>query len=468
MKQLIRLALTITILLACSSAQAEITELEVRDNGYLGSYSDYEYHWVDAYMHGRVERKDGTTGHYKVPVNLIYPVNKPPRAGFVDLINSASFSMYLEDEAPEGRRVVYRIGETVLADYLRMQGYSYMALQWSKMVTHIKGEKFGFIEDGRDGYEIINDAARYLKAPVSFSGSELTAPSPAEKVISFGFSQTAKLQYSMVAAGLNREPNGSIIYDGMLAGAMGAGRTCMVLNNSYELPPNDGVTPQNPTFSTWDAPCSQNLPADTKYVSLMTQSDVILFGGYLDRQNGSHYRQYELAGISHIPPDNIDFRFHGSDRQNPNSLKPAFRAVMNSLEQWVLNDVEPPPSQYIDVDTSDTDNIKYTADADGNVLGGVRYPHMQRQSGNTSMGAPLGVYSGIDPDMFDKGFSFLGGTFEPFTADKLKARYASAEDYVKRVEGSLDALIDERFLLPDDKHVYTNEARLVGERLFKP
>ena len=124
MKQLIRLALAITILFACSSAQAEITEIEVRDNGYLGTYNDYEYHWVDAYMHGRVERKDGTTGTYKVPVNLVYPVNKPPRAGFVDLINSASFSMYLEGEAPEGRRVVYRLGEVILADYLRMQGLS--------------------------------------------------------------------------------------------------------------------------------------------------------------------------------------------------------------------------------------------------------------------------------------------------------------------------------------------------------
>ena len=448
---------------------AEVTRIDVRSSGYLGNYNDYEYHWVDAFMYGKVVRKDATVGQYKVPVNLIFPTNKAPRAGFVDLINSASFAMYHENEAPEGRRVVYRLGEVVLGDSLRLQGYSYLSLQWAKMVTEIKGESYGIIEDGRDGYEIINDAARYLKAPVNFSNTELNPPAAVEHVVSFGFSQTAKLQYSMVSAGLNREADGSVIYDGMLAGAMGAGRTCVELTNSDVI--DDPPWPQNPVFNKWGTPCEEDLPADTKYISLMTQSDVIFFKGHLDRQKNSHYRQYELAGISHIPPDNIDFRLHGSERQNPISLKPAFRAVFRNLDQWVLNDVEPPPSRYIEVDISDKKNTQYVADKDGNVLGGVRFPHMLRNIGDEPAGAPLGIYGGIDTNMGiafgGQGFSHLGGTFEPFAVEDLKNRYVSPDNYLLRIEKSLDALVDERFLLPEDKHTYLSEAKLVSTKLFQ-
>lgn len=452
----------LTLILLPFLSNAEVTKIAVKQSGYLGQFNGYEYQWVTADMYGSVDRDDGSTGMYRVPLDLIYPTNKPPLAGFVDLINSASFVMYHENEAPEGRRVVYRNGELILGDFLWMNGLVYAGLQWSKMVTELKGAEYGVIEDGRDGYQIINDIARYLKNPTPFIGDEAKGPEAVEHVVSMGYSQTAKLQYSMLMAGLNREADGSVVYDGMLAGAMGAGGTCMVLSNDSTIPlPPDAP---NPVYYTWDEPCEGDLPPDTKYIAALTQSDVILFSGYRDRRDLAHYRQYEFAGISHIPPDQLDFRLHGSDRQNPISFKPAMRALTQHLLDWVLNSIQPPESVYIAGEIDSEGQFNYKTDADGNVLGGIRFPHMQRKLVSEEVaGAPLGKYTGIDESLFGRGFSFLSGTFEPFSPSEMRHRYPDSEEYIGRVESATRALIEEGFLLPEDQRKYVSKARIVAE-----
>ena len=45
-----------------------------------------------------------------------------------------------------------------------------MSVQWARMVTEELGSDYGVIEDGRDGYEIVKDAARFLRAPDSARG----------------------------------------------------------------------------------------------------------------------------------------------------------------------------------------------------------------------------------------------------------------------------------------------------------
>ena len=63
-----------------------------------------------------------------------------------------------------GKRKIYYAGDVIFSDYLRRDGFVYMSVQWPRMVTEELGGDYGLIEDGRDGYEIVKDAARFLRA----------------------------------------------------------------------------------------------------------------------------------------------------------------------------------------------------------------------------------------------------------------------------------------------------------------
>jgi hypothetical protein len=77
------------------------------------------------------------------------------------------------------------------------------------------------------------------------------------------------------------------------------------------------------------------------------------------------------------------------------------------------------------------------------------------------VGAPLGVYRGTDPDY--KGhvnyYAWIGGSFEPFSAEELKARYPGHDAYVDLVEKAAAALLADRFILEEDYEAYVAEAK---------
>jgi hypothetical protein len=76
-------------------------------------------------------------------------------------------------------------------------------------------------------------------------------------------------------------------------------------------------------------------------------------------------------------------------------------------------------------------------------------------------GAPLGVYRGLDPDYKDHPnyFAWIGGSFEPFSAEELKARYPSPNAYVDLVEKGAAALLADRLILEEDYEAYVAAAR---------
>jgi hypothetical protein len=85
----------------------------------MGDFEEREYLWVAAMMEGTVERGGGKRGQYRVPVVLMYPDHNPNGFGFVDVVNSADFLVYKEEEAPAGRRSIYYVGDIIFSDYLR-------------------------------------------------------------------------------------------------------------------------------------------------------------------------------------------------------------------------------------------------------------------------------------------------------------------------------------------------------------
>src|SRR5207244_5252547 len=122
------------------------------------------------------------------------------------------------------------------------------------------------------------------------------------------------------------------------------GGLCKLLNNDETPRPEPG--PTNPAFET-NVPCGEPLPEDGKFISIQTQSDIESSQGYLARHQPPSYRQYELAGVAHIPPDIIDTRLVGAARQNPVSFRPVFKAMLHNLVEWIVSGTTPPDSLYI-------------------------------------------------------------------------------------------------------------------------
>ena len=458
------LAVTLWVVLTpLGLAYADVTRVVVKASGSMGLFKGRQYLWVTAMMEGTVDRGGGTWGHYRVPVVLMYPDRQPNGFGFVDVVNSAAFLVYKEGEAPGGKRSVYYVGDMIFSDYLRREGFTYLAVQWSRMVTSELGADYGVIVDGRDGYEIVKDAARFLRQPGPLEGAVPFRPAAVGRVIGFGQSQTPRLLRELVRSGQNRAAGGALIFDGILAG-VGAGN-CWLLDNDDT--PRPGPGPTNPTFSI-TMPCDEPLPEDGKVIAIEAESDVgggtdaRNSRGYLSRHQTPSYRQYELAGVAHIPPDIIDMQLFGATRQNPISVRPVYKAMLHNLVEWIVSGTAPPDSRYLEGDVERAGQFHVATDADGNVKGGLRLPHMSTVLTNGERaGAPLGVYGGLDPDYlnpFDL-FAWLGGTFAPFSVQELAARYPSHDAYVQLVRNAAAALLADRFLLQEDYDSYLQTAQ---------
>jgi len=388
----------------------------------------------------------------------MYPDRDPNGFGFVDVVNSADFQVYAETDAPFGQRKIYYAGDIIFSDYLRREGYVYISVQWARMVTDVLGGDYGIIENGADANEIVKDAARFLRNPDRLEGDPPFRPGAVARVIGFGQSQTASLLLEFVRSGQNREDSGALVFDGVLAGVHAS---CLVMDNdeTLRLP---SIFFRIPSFYEY-VYCDDPLPEDGKFISILTESDLNSYThGHLTRHETPNFRQYELAGVAHIPSDVVGLKTIGVTRQNPVSFKPPFKAILRNLVEWIVSDTAPPKPRYIEGRIDENGDMHIATDADGNAKGGVRLPHMPTVLANgDQVGAPLGVYTGLDPDYLDSPnlYPWLGGTFEPFSKQELAARYPSRDVYVARVEKAAAALLADRFILREDYEAYVRSAK---------
>jgi hypothetical protein len=451
-------AAAIFVVVATGPVLAEVSRVVVKESGPLGTFGGRQYTWVTAAMEGSVARDDGTTGHYRVPVSLMYPDRDPNGFGFVDVVNSADFWLYLDETAPMGKRKIYYVGDVIFSDYLRREGFVYISVQWARMVTEVLGSDYGVIEDGRDGYQIVKDAARFLRSPDGLEGDLPSRPQAVDHVIAFGYSQTGSLLLEMVRSGQNRGQEGEVIFDGVLAG--GHAGWCLVLNNDGT--PRPGPGPTIPLFSRGDY-CDGPLPQDGKFIAIETEADLDADQSYRIRHDSPSFRQYELAGVAHIPTDLNGLETIGAKRQNPVSFRPVYKATLRNLVEWIESGKEPPASRYIEGRVDSEGEFHFARDGGGHVKGGLRLPHMPTVLANGGQaGAPLGVYRGLDPDYKDHPniYAWYGGSFEPFLAEEIAARYPSDDTYFELVEKAAAALLAERLILEEDYDAYIRSAEL--------
>ena len=427
------------------SASAEVMSVTVDISQPFDEVSGYQY--VEATMNGVVWRDDGSQGEYSVPVVLIYPEEDGNGIGVVDLPNSAPIHLM----PGAGEEWILQHTRTTTENYLFETGHTYISVQWDKAVTEAFGPTppddgsefnhlaYGTIERGDDAFQIMRDAAAFLRDPSAFAGDN--GPAPVDTVLGFGYSQTAGLLNEFLARGENT--NGA--FDGNLIGKMGL--VCWAFHN------------EPPLYSDI-APCPGH-PASDPSVSIMiaAETDVILFAGAFARSDAANWRSYELAGVSHIPVQIIP-DFHPN--QNIANSQQVFRAAMKNLGRWAAEGIPAPSSKYLDGTIAEDGGFNPEVDEDGNALGGLRLPHMEQVIDGQVAGAPLGVYSGVNP--VEDLFVMIAGLFLPFSEAELAERYPHRGFYVSRVARAAQHLVDKGYILAHDKDAYIREA---AEKAFQ-
>jgi len=418
----------------------------------IDSIAPYEgaagYIYLEATMNGRVTREDGSEGEYSVPLILKYPADDGNGVGVVDWVNSSRLQNFdwLEDEFLIGQILL-----TTAGDYLLEEGYTYAAVQWGKSITEIFGPTppddgrrynhlaYGTIERGPDAFQILRDVAHVLRDPSPLQSDR--APSPVDVVLSAGYSQTGALQMAFLSQGQNAK-DGELVYDGHLISKIG--NICPQLD---DVPPDFGMIP---------VPCTEDPTGDgSKVIHVVAQGDLeAMFMAALVRfEDDPNWRQYELAGVAHIPPSIIDI----GGRQNPIESAPVIRGALRSLSLWITEGTPPPPSRFIAGSIDDEGNLNTTLDADGNAVGGLRLPHMEQVIEGRPAGAPLGTYAGLDP-AGEPPFGMFGGAFVPFSDEELRERYPDHEAYVERVTRAADRLLEEGYIVEADRDAYVRDA----------
>jgi hypothetical protein len=243
--------------------------------------------------------------------------------------------------------------------------------------------------------------------------------------------------------------------------------------------------------------------------------------GKHDLASSETVRIYHLAGTQH-GPGNLQFTDTGTrddslGQHKPNSVdyRPLLRAALVNLDRWVTAGTPPPPSLHPRLDDGtavppahtaatfqgnpgmhfpahlrsiarldfrlETEeeiltimpprvgkpyaNLVAAVDEDGNELAGIRLPDIS---------VPLATYTGWNvrhPDFGGPGqtLSLLGSTV-PFPATRaerqatgdprlsIEERYASKEDYLHQVQQAVEALVQQGYLLAEDRPTIVDQA----------
>jgi Alpha/beta hydrolase domain len=440
----------IALTLASTGVEAAMTSVTVNASRDYENARGYTYAEITVY--GTVDRADGSVGVYAVPAVLIYPRHRRAnRVGVVDWVNSAYYHFFPATTEFGTFQFTLLATEHFLFD----EGYTYVSIQWDKAVTEIFGPTapidgqahnhllYGSIDRSADAWEILLDAARLLKDPSVYPGND--GPRPVATVLSSGYSQGAGAQLELLAEGLDP----GLVYDGHLIQMIGL--ACFK---------REDVAPHFGFFGD----CSP-LPANGQHapvIVLASETDMLIFhptvlgfgkGAFFTRNpTDPNWRQYEMAGISHLPEPILPL---GLPNQNTGDPRPIFRAALENLTRWAHGDhrESPPASRYFRGSIDATGAFVPMRDVDGHFAGGVRLPHVESMVDGHVAGAPLGRHTPLNPlglDPFNP-FVFISGTFTRFSDDELVARYRSRHKYIKRVKRAADHLAVRGYITNTDR-----------------
>jgi hypothetical protein len=405
-----------------------ITSVSVVSSTQLGEFDHRDYREVQIRMMGTAPG-----GAYDVPVTLAFPQESKDYSGvaLVDVVTTSTITGVLPAPITPGPRYS---GRAFLGDaYLFGSGHSYVAVEWDKRTVDIR--QIGTIAASGDAFTIIRDAAHLARDPVLVPIND--RPDAVSKIIAFGYSQTGGVVRGFFHS--HQNTNGPLAFDGALYGAADGG--C--------------IEPPLGRFI-----CAGTFSDGGKVIAFGTETDAQR-GGFLQRGETSDYRYFDIAGTTHISAAGIDFRPFDAPHQNPIDVSPAVRSALSNLVAWI-DGTEPPSSIYLELLPAESivfgNPFRYAVrDGDGNAVGGLRLPHMTAMHKSGEVGAPLGIYEGVDFAQTNF-FLWLGGHFTPFDSDKLDSLYPTHGSYVERVAKAAHRLVERREILKEDANAYIREA----------
>lgn len=384
---------------------------------------------------------------------------------------------------------------------------------------------------GGDDVALLNDQSRYLK-----------------RSLGFGISQSGRFLRAFLYEGFNLDEQGRKVFDGIWADAGGAGRGSF--NFRYAQASRDGNPWSNVFYPTDVFPFTEypeKDPGTGRAEGLLdraTQANVVpkLFltsssyeywgraaalthtrpDGLADAPLPPEVRAYFFSGAQHFPRSLPLSKAGARHDSNPTDQRPFQRALLRSLEAWVKENVQPPPSvipRLIKGELTPLDGLRFPlipgvtpprhprlarrldfgpeflskgystqeppkvrgafpllvpqVDSDGNDLGGVKLPEVA---------VPLGTFTGWNLRAPGSGApsqmaSFVGSfiAFPRTKAERLRThdgrlsieeRYADRADYMQRVASVVDALVAQRFILDRDRTYVLERCGLLWDALI--
>jgi hypothetical protein len=240
-------------------------------------------------------------------------------------------------------------------------------------------------------------------------------------------------------------------YDGFLVHSRGAG----------------GAPLSQPPLPSVPMPSTAMIRTDNTTPVLVLQSETDVNQGA--RQDDSPtFRLWEMAGTSHVDAYTVGIGLGDvgdgqgdtamfNAMQNPPGLgcgapvntgpsHVLVQTAMRRLNRWIRLGIEPPTAARLVV-TSFLPTT-YARDANGNVLGGIRTPHVDAPVANITNAGQSGT--GLLCRL-------VGATF-PFDAQKLAALYRSHDDFVNKWRKAARRAVDAGFLLAVDARMLTAAA----------
>ncbi len=314
-------------------------------------------------------------------------------------------------------------------------------------LKHADPARYGTLAHPGDSfsYDIYTQAGRAVRSKTS----DVLGGLVPKRVIAAGESQSAFRMTTYIDA---VEPLTKGVYDGYLVYSRG----------------DDGAALSQAPLPAIPAPSPTLIRTDltVPVMTFTTETDLISLGYLGARQpDTKKFRNWEVAGTSHA--DSYTLSVSGTDTGGPEGdaqlfgtmLQPpsnvyggvitcnspyntgpmtyVLRASIDALNTWIARGAVPPKAPRLQV-TGDPE-APFALDADGNVKGGIRTPHVD---------APVATLSGLG----QSGTSFCGifGTTKPFDAATLAARYSSHPAFVKAWNAATDKAVKAGFVVTAD------------------
>ena len=180
-----------------------------------------------------------------------------------------------------------------------------------------------------------------------------------------------------------------------------------------------------------------------------------------ERPDGPLYRLYEVPGMPHVAtrgrPEGGGASCSGHTRSDYPTFA-VYSAVLNKMVAWVDRGIAAPHVSRI---ATDADGREIMRDPFGNARGGYRTSYLDVPT--ATYHATWGSYymqANGEPSDAEAARCDKMGWVEPLSQDQLHKLYSSHDDYVAKVNKSLDGLVAQGLILPEDARDLREEARL--------